>query len=190
MCCNRDIIIEPIVVHNRGASLQQTNCMKIHPHNLIRRSNLFVARKLLRHEPMTGWWWYPRFQPMIVCNNKWWYPPYFSPCFYATTNFSKNQDVLITGMLLFKPYHELRASMHEMAWRINMCLYLPGYHGTHPTWLRAVMQQIWTWFVALQLLLAPNHDWEIWWSEKKKTARKYFLSAEKWRVLFCSTLII
>ncbi len=55
------------------------------------------------------------------------------------------------------------------------CTYLLGYHGSHRTWLlRAVMQQIWTWFVALQLLLTPKS----WWGEKfdgvgKKTARNF-----------------
>jgi hypothetical protein len=77
--------------------------MKIHPHNLIRRSDLFVAWKEAPPSwTMMGWWWYPRFQPMIVCNNKkWWYPHIFQPMILCNNKFleesrcAHNRDIII-----------------------------------------------------------------------------------------------
>lgn len=165
MCCNRDIIIEPIMVHNRGDSLQQTNCMKIHPHNLIRRSNLLVARKLLRHEP----WWVDDGIPD------------FSPWFYATTNFSKNQDVLITVILLFKPHHELSFNAPN-GMENQHVLVLTGISWNPPNRAESCNATNLDMICCITALAHPKSWLRNMMGWEKKTARIYFLSEEKWRV--------
>ncbi len=115
----------------------------------------------------------PDFSPWLYATTNDDIPHISAPWFYATTNFSKNQDVLITGMLLFKPYHELSFNAPN-GMENQHVLVLTGISWNPPNMAESCNATNLDMICCIAALAHPKSWLRNMMGWEKKTARKYF----------------